>query len=176
MRRRIAILISATLAVLVLVMGLVPGAMPTEEALAVVNGPAYMYSVPFVCGYATDDCTEGVKPGNYATLINIHNVYDYPVTIYWKVTRSLPMPLKRTGFWTMGIPWNASKAIQCDLILSRLGMNCQQSQYATGFVVIESYEPLSVYATYTTHLIGEGAAGISIDTEEIGYWYFEPLI
>jgi len=172
MKSRIVILLSVTLAVLVLGMGVAPKAMPTSPDVALANQFYYMYSVPFVCGYSYEYCQDGVKSADYATLIEIHNnSLVNPQPVQWKVTRSLPQPIKRTGFKTWDIPFNASRAIRCENIMARLGMSCAQGEYATGFVVILSISPLDVYVMYTNTY---SAGGGSIDVEEIDYYYIGP--
>jgi len=158
MKNRIVILLSVTLAVLLLVVGVAPTAMPTSPALAQQTG--YEYVVPFVCGWTTD-LLDSVNPGNYATTVNVHNPNPSTVSITWKVVRVWPLHVLRCDFAGLDIKADAGRAFRCKNICNRLGIPHWPPPYFTGFVVIKCYEELDVYAVYTVQYdLGETSIAV----------------
>jgi len=170
MKSRIVIALSVTLAVVVLAMAVLPTAMPTSPVRAA-TVTRYEYAVPYHCGWAGSD-EYGVKPGNYATTINVHNPNVGTATVLWKVVRTYPTPATKTSFNSLNIQNDQGKVWRCTNIWNRLNM--QPGSYVTGFVVLHSFnQPLDVYATYTNEYydwdpgMGGIGIGLSIDVEHI---------
>jgi len=67
------------------------------QAQPVTTGPASVFSVKFVCGLNNTPVNLGalpseppVKPGNYATAVNIHNFHTFPVFLCKKAVLAPP--------------------------------------------------------------------------------------
>jgi len=166
MKSRIVILLSVTLAALLLVVGVVPKAMPTSPVLAQIIYD-YQYVVPFTCGTAVDE-KEGVKPANYCTTVTIHNPQWCSAVIQWKVAKAFPNPMRISGFIVTSLAPDFTLCIRCKQICPKLGMAFPPPRYITGFVVIQSDEALDVYGVYTAAVVGaQGTEEVSVDLEHI---------
>jgi hypothetical protein len=137
-------------------------------------GVRYSYSVKFVCGEQREDppdqrCLPGVRPGIYATEINIHNYHDEAVSIDKFV---LPLVFagepqgREPAFVTVkakdriSLPPNSATMHDCCRIAELL----RGSPLVIGFLEIVSTIELQVTAVYTaTNLRGS----LSIDVEQI---------
>jgi len=161
MKSRIVIALSVTLAALLLLVGVVPNAMPTSPVLAQIYD--YQYVVPFTCGTAVDE-KEGVKPANYATTVNAHNPQLCEAYIQWKVVRAFPSP-RVSDFVQTVIENDQTLCIRCKQIYNRLCMTWPPPKYVTGFVVIQSDEALDVYGVYTCE--DQVNYSVSVDVERI---------
>lgn len=135
-----------------------------------------MYTVKFLCGDAKpgkglEFKLEGVKPGDYATDINIHNPNPQRVVFLKKAVRSLPERTsikpnpsrKRPDF--LGPDYAVE--IDCLDIAIILGLFPPPPQpfFMKGFVVIESPLELDVVAVYTSQSL-EGKS-TTLDVEHI---------
>ena len=153
------------------------GAYEVEEVTPKPPGQqSYVYPVKFVCGSITEpsDGMAGneppVKPGNYATAINIQNVFPETATLRYRasVARAVD-PNVTTG--PVSPPASAeleqyqAMEIDCPQIAGLLGgTEFAQAQFLKGFVAIESDVDLQVVAVYTAGTTGDGAAaGCSTD-------------
>ena len=170
MKSRIAIMV---LAALLLVAIVVPQVAPPSAAA--INGDyIYTWTVPFICGTAQSD-EEGVKPGNYATTISIHNNDPFYATSFsWKVVRTYPGACQVSTWGPGSLGSDKGFTFRCQNICNRIGLAFPPPFYVTGFLVIQSsYDNLDVFAIYTT----ETAEGLSIDVEEIwaSYYYVGPV-
>ena len=151
----------------------------------------FLYSAKFICGSiegsgdnaAADE--PPVKPGNYATAINMHNVLDEPAHLkYWA---SIAFPANDgTGpvSGEVSVQLGARRAME--LGCPQLSMlfaqpDFAQSRFVKGFVTIESDVEIEVAAVYTSekleirtgpspNAIAVGT-GMSMDVE-----YIEPRI
>jgi hypothetical protein len=123
--------------------------------------PRYVYSAKFVCGriqpttgrnsFATEP---PVKPGNYATAINVHNLRDRPVSFDVRaavagieVVDDPPRPV--SGEVTRELGPNRAVEIDCPDIATDLFDGSVQGGFVKGFVRVESTERLEVVAVYT---------------------------
>ena len=126
----------------------------------------FIYSVKFVCGLQTVPSSSfkppaepPVKPGNYATVINIHNFHrDITLPLFKKAVMSipearLPQPSPTSPFKRETL--NPNQAIEVDCreivrLLSTIAPPPPLPRFITGFVEIASLNlPLSVTAVYT---------------------------
>jgi hypothetical protein len=142
----------------------------------------YSYSVKFVCGVQGEDppdrlCLPGVRPGIYATEVNIHNYHDEPVPIEKFV---LPLvvegrPRGREPEFTkvsaqdqMTLPPNTATMDDCCRIAELLfGQPAPAGlRLAIGLLEIVSPRELHVTAVYTV-TNARGGASVSIDVEQI---------
>lgn len=137
----------------------------------------YSYSVKFVCGTQepTQGCTS-VRPGVYATEINIHNFKDTETPIKKYV---LPVVLgehalgREPGFTgpraeeSIVLPPNTATMDDCCRILELLFSFPPPPSFPVtiGFLVIESPQELNVTAVYTATDLRFGF--ISIDVEQV---------
>ena len=102
----------------------------------------YQYTAKYLCGEGDD---AALVRGSYRTAVNIHNPYDFPQDICWKVLSPAPAgnPTRPHPWQTAQLPWDGGIEINCPLISQFAG------QIPTGFVVIRSPNELDVIAVYT---------------------------
>ena len=146
--------------------------------LAEVEG--YHYLVKFVCGYQpiSEPSEEPVKPGYYATAINIHNYTDHTIRIwkrpalhYTELDSETPpvFPVRKFGIR----PYRVLE-IDCPVLWKLT--ETEAGVFMKGMVDITMAEQLSVVAVYTAAGAREAASpipesGVSIDVE-----YVRPLV
>ncbi len=171
MDRRTRILILIGLAALLFTFGMAV----MNEALAEGASPAVTltartaYTAKFMCGFQQDTpappAEPGVKPGNYATVVDFFNPGPKTVNITKRVvlmtrenypTTATTPPTKRFAEKLMS---NGALGVDCKEIVNLLTQNGTPPgpavTYITGFLIIESSlgtvaAPLDVVATYTT--------------------------
>ena len=140
----------------------------------------YHYLVKFVCGYQpiSEPSEEPVKPGNYATAINIHNYTDHSVRIlkrpalhYTELDAEVPpvFPVRKLSIK----PYRVLE-IDCPVLWKLTEI--EAGVFMKGMVDITMAEQLSVVAVYTAAGAREAASpipesGVSIDVE-----YVRPLV
>jgi hypothetical protein len=140
--------------------------------------PAYSYSVKFICGSQPDrpcDCAP-VRPGSYATEINLHNYHGVDVEVEKRVVPLVlaGAPSGREPRWagpratdiTTLPPHSATMDDCCRIAELLLGAPTPSSTPLTiGLLEITSSQALSVTAVYT---VSDPKSGrISIDVEQI---------
>ena len=121
-------------------------------------GPPCIYSIKFICGdqpaipSLKPPSEPPVKPGNYATAINIHNFHQIPVTIQKSAVIANPEekdfgPISMTRVKRVGA--GQAFEIDCQDILS-LFQPQPTNSFIKGFVELRgSFPTLSVTAVYT---------------------------
>ncbi|HEY6419294.1 MAG TPA: hypothetical protein VIX59_09850 [Candidatus Binataceae bacterium] len=181
----------------------VVAALPCESARAQCAGTGgppglnkglCIYSVKFVCGLQQPDPSlqppleTPVKPGNYATAVNIHNFHNnQPVTIAKKAVIANPEgqpPGQISSFQRFPLgPDGAFEIDCCDIVRLLLGVPsdvpCQQlptklPPFIKGFVEVISPVTLSVTGVYTaefcapspTQACAPGPVSIDVVPEE----------
>ncbi len=146
-----------------------------------------IYSVKFVCGLQQPDPSllpplePPVKPGNYATAVNIHNFHNTQVTISKKAVIANPEgapPGQISKLQTVSLPPDGAFEIDCCDIAHLLlnvppDVRCQQlaghlPPFIKGFVEVASPAPLSVTGVYTAEFceapVGQACVGpVSIE-------------
>ena len=147
-----------------------------EELDAASNPAVYpvQYSVKFVCGFVQDDTQAGVKPGNYATAINIHNHVPRivqggkRVALHYRMGTTAPPIQTPFGFTIRSL-----RVLEVDCIDIWAMVGVPPHTYLKGMMHIGLGEPLPVTAVYTAQttldplLPPNSGAGISIDVEQI---------
>lgn len=139
------------------------------------NHNLYQYSAKFICGMQKvtplfkPPSEPPVKPGNYATAINIHNPNDYWVGLHKKTVLAPQEPKQgQPGDWVaFELGPDSAFEIDCPDIIKLLGhtvANAADKDFLKGFVVIASPNELDVVGVYTA---GSKALVNSIDVEEI---------
>lgn len=110
----------------------------------------YIYSVKFICGLQTLPSREPpreppVKPGNYATAINIHNYHGGQVATFKKaiIANGMISPIKSQIMTS-----NQAIKIDCTDIVNML--TPPFPPFIEGFVEFGSTKQLSVAAVYTS--------------------------
>ncbi|MCP4546585.1 MAG: VWA domain-containing protein [bacterium] len=142
-------------------------------------GDMYSYSVKFVCGVEDGDGGEetSVRPGVYATEINIHNYHDVPVRLKKYV---LPLVLRkdriyrepeftrRKGRDYIVLPPNTATLDDCHRISEILYDRPLRAPMPLmiGILEIVSNEELSVTAVYTATGL-KGARPVSIEVRNV---------
>lgn len=128
------------------------------------------YPVKFVCGVPVVEAErEAVKPGNYATAINVHNPsLQGEVRFRKKAVRALPQGVEQpppSEFRVDLLQPNRALEIDCTNIRDLLG-GPPPPEFIKGFVVLLSDVELDVVAVYTAAPPG-ATGGMSIDVETI---------
>ena len=135
------------------------------------------YSAPFVCGWVPPDLPANhvdVKPGNYATAIDIHNHTDFGVAgsmrvaLHYKLGEAWPPRIPLVNF---GVANRRVLELDCADIWAAAKM--EPGTFVKGAIRIGLSEPLAIAGIYTsqTHNNDESGpdagAGHSIDVEWI---------
>ena len=145
---------------------LVIGAMPEPARAAPIKlAPTFVYSVKFLCGLQTTPSSSqlfppptepAVKPGNYATAVNVHNFHRRDVVFVKKAVLALPElqgPPNQPGPFVKGIlgPDQALEVDCTDIVkeLTPPGI-ISGTTFIKGFVEIVSPAELSVVGVYTS--------------------------
>jgi hypothetical protein len=127
----------ARLSILLAVLAVVPASVAQQLPL--------QYAVKFVCGKPD---SRVVAPGQYFTLVNVHNPGRETVPFLKKF--AIALPNQKAGPVTKLIEAKLGSdeafAIECTEIRKKT----QSAGFAEGFVVIESKVELDVVAVYTT--------------------------
>ncbi len=117
--------------------------------------PSFVYSVKYLCGLSTVSSTQflppvepTVKPGNYATSVNIHNYHTKGFVILKKAVISGGRIGKLAG---QDIGPNQALNVDCSQIVRAIPPGpAPLPPFIEGFVEIVSPLQLSVTAVYTT--------------------------
>jgi hypothetical protein len=156
-----------------------PDRPPVEIPIPLPEGlPKFVYSVKFVCGVQTEpDChCAPVRPGEYATEINIHNYLDVEVKIEKHVLPMVfagavagrePRFVGRKASDRLVLPPHSATMDDCcrlrELLLGE--PSGADVPLTIGFLEIISPRPINVIAVYTVTSGKSGA--VSIDVEQI---------
>jgi hypothetical protein len=131
--------------------GLIAALTIIGSAQAQTTPAAAIYPVKFVCGTQapirgqTAPAEPPVKPGNYATVINIEAlVNDVQVASIVSVANSTSKPVSGPGF---GLLVNQTRDITCADISKAIGTS---APFITGFINISPANALTVTAVYTS--------------------------
>jgi hypothetical protein len=139
----------------------------------------YSYSVKFVCGIQDDCRCEGgpVRPGVYATEINIYNDGDVdarvekwlvPIVFGGAVAGREPRSVQSRARDSIVLPPKSATMDDCH----RIGELLYGAQPASpmaltlGFLEIASHQPLNVVAVYTVTGVQGGPVSIEVETVE----------
>jgi hypothetical protein len=133
-------------------------ASPTATATPVPN--VFLYSAKFVCGLQsvqssqfTPPAEPPVKPGNYATTINVHNFHPLLACIAKKVVISHPESEDVNGeispFRRFELGPDGAVEIDCSDVASFFP-NVKLGPFIEGFVEIQSRFQLNVTGVYTS--------------------------
>lgn len=144
----------------------------------------FVYSAKFVCGRMVDvppsDADNGfeleppVKPGNYATTINVHNFRQQEVTIKLNATAvgALPRsvvdepPVPRSTTITRTLGPNQGLELECSDIGDRLDLPDTNLPviFLDGFVRIETTSRLEVVGVYTSQRVIRENSNLTANT------------
>jgi hypothetical protein len=142
----------------------------------------YSYSVKFVCGVQEEDppdrrCLPGVRPGIYATEINIHNYHDQPVSL-----EKFVLPLVLTGSPRgrepdlvtvqakdrINLPPNSATMDDCCRIAELLLGSPAPGRLPLAIGLLEIVSPVELHVTAVyTATNTRGVPSVSIDVEQI---------
>ncbi len=130
--------------------------------------PVLQYAVKFVCGIPGLEAErEAVKPGNYATAINLHNPVAGPLRFRKKAVRALPQgfePIPPSPFTDESIGPDFALEVDCQNIRELLS-GPPAPEFITGFLVLEiPFGDLDVWAVYTAQPPGS-TGGMTLDVE-----------
>ena len=117
----------------------------------------FLYSVKFLCGQQTKlpgppPLEPPVKPGNYATAVNLHNFQPREVIIQKKAVIALPQgqpPGPISNFARDLLLPNQALEVDCSNIVALFPPTIVLPAFIKGFVEIISPVELSVVAVYT---------------------------
>ncbi|MGH9722485.1 MAG: trypsin-like peptidase domain-containing protein [Bryobacteraceae bacterium] len=149
----------------------------------VVIGPLplgrFSYSVKFVCGVQADqDCgCQPLRPGHYATEINIHNFQEreakiekriLPLVLAGAARGREPSVVRPAGIDTLVLPPHTATMDDCCRIAELLfgAPPAQPLPLTLGFLEIVSPVELKVTAVYTVTDLKSGSASIDVKTVE----------
>lgn len=125
----------------------------------------FQYAAKFVCisnNPATSISTASLLPGNYKTVVNVHNPNDQAVKIRTKVALGAKEFISRFVNASLG-PDEVTR-FACDEINNRKFDGAILIHGVTeGFLVIESTDSLDVVAVYTAGPIRGDVASIDIE-------------
>lgn len=147
-----------------------------DVIITVLQCDKYVYSVKFVCGIQEDELADAVRPGIYATDINIHNFHNVKVRI-----RKYVLPLimggnvcgrepdfsGRKADDSIILPPYTATMDDCQRIGQLLfgGISTTPMPITVGFFEIRSPKKLNVTAVYTA--TDHRSGSVSIDVEQI---------
>jgi hypothetical protein len=175
------LLVSVFLFMKPLVTSAAPKSQPLEQAPTQLGTYVWNFSVKFVCGLQPKASAASVgeplvKPGNYATEINIHNYNYRPDIIRQKFlvfangTTEIqePVPALPTPFLSFDMPPDGGLMVSCNRIFQFLNPNVPviptPLPLMIGYLVVLSPLDLDVQAVYTAStpgVITQDATGIS---------------
>ncbi|HEV3113385.1 MAG TPA: hypothetical protein VGY99_23105 [Candidatus Binataceae bacterium] len=121
----------------------------------------WLYSVKFLCGLQSVQSNQfkppaepQVKPGNYATSINVHNFHSSSACLAKKAAIAGPESADITGqvsaFRGFKLGPDDAFEIDCSDIVSLFPAGVGLPPFIEGFVEIQSRSQLNVTAVYTT--------------------------
>ena len=165
------------LAILILLALVVAGSSGFSYAQQCPTSAPFTYSVKFICGLQTFSSglaataifqppkEPPVKPGNYATSVNIHNYLPKDgqfckkavVALTEQATHAKPGPISPLVSETL-VP-DGAMAVTCSDIVALFQGTALPPLFIEGFVEILSPSPLSVTAVYTSQSCLKPVAG-----------------
>jgi hypothetical protein len=122
----------------------------------------FQYAAKFICTAnipGTSQTTGSFLPGNYQTVVNVHNPNERDVRFRAKVAFGGKSLISK--FVDAGLGPDEVTRYICADIREKFGMNFIHG--AEGFLVIESTHTLDVIAVYTAGPVGEGVASIDVE-------------
>lgn len=149
-------------------------AMPLVAGRAAAQAPApiLVYSVAFLCGTlagpdeATPEREGPVKPGNYATAIDVHNFMGEPVAFTKKAVISNPQGQERGKISAKRedkLRLDEALEIDCLDIVRLFAGAASNLKFIKGFVVIESKSELDVVVINTVRSVQRaGTSGVGL--------------
>jgi hypothetical protein len=137
----------------------------------------YVYSVKFLCGEQSDACCEcaPVRPGHYATEINIHNHHDHklsvvkqviPLVLVGAVRGREPQVAGVAARERLVLPGHSATMDDCCRIMEMLlgGKPAGPLPLTIGLLELSSPVELSVTAVYTATDLNTGSVSIDVET------------
>src|SRR3954471_7070155 len=135
-------------------------AMAQEETTAEENAQyRFQYAVRFLCLSnvpGTSQTTHSVLPGNYRTVVSIHNPHDSRVRLHQRIAAFS----KVSRFIERHLEPGRNTDVTCNNIVRDFGIAFVQG--AEGFLVIESTHSLDVTAIYTAGEVGEELESMTV--------------
>ncbi len=120
----------------------------------------FLYSVKFLCGLQSTPANQfkppvepPVKPGNYATSVNVHNFRSVAVCLAKKAAIANSegqTVLPASAFKSVTLPGDGAFEIDCADIVSFFPAGAGLPPFIEGFVEIQSRNQLSVTGVYTS--------------------------
>jgi hypothetical protein len=138
--------------------------MPTKKKRATSQTGRYrfQYAAKFICTSnipGTSQTSGSFLPGNYQTVVNVHNPNERTVKLRAKMAFGGEGLISKFLHESLG-PDDVTRYVCAD-IREKFGMNLIHG--AEGFLVIESTHSLDVIAVYTAGPLGEGVASIDVE-------------
>jgi hypothetical protein len=125
--------------------------------------PHFQYAAKFICttnAPGTSQTTSSLLPGNYTTVVNVHNPHEEKVQLREKLALG---PDHHTPFYEEDVLGpDGMVRLDCETITRRFGPFIHGVE---GFLVIECSHSLDVVAVYTAGPRGGEVA--SIDVEQV---------
>jgi hypothetical protein len=138
--------------------------MPTRAKSASHPGAfAFQYAAKFICTSNipnTSQTTPSLLPGNYQTVVNVHNPNEKPVRMRVKVALGARRLISKWVPFALG-PDEVTRFVCAD-VREKFGIRAIHG--VEGFLVVESSLSLDVVAVYTASpLTGEGVSSIDVE-------------
>jgi len=122
----------------------------------------FQYAAKFICTSnipGTSQTTGSFLPGNYQTVVNVHNPNERDVKFRAMVAFGEKGLISK--FIGDGLGPDEVTRFVCGDIRDKFGMNLIHG--AEGFLVIESTHTLDVIAVYTAGPVGQGVSSIDVE-------------
>ncbi len=132
----------------------------TKAIIVAPTTPRFQYAAKFICWSnipGTSLENRAFLPGNYQTIVNIHNPWTKPVKLRVKIA----WPIEISKFLPFELKPDAVLTLSCEQI-REFGIHLIHG--FEGFMVVESAASLDVTAVY---MAGSKEAVTSIDIEDI---------
>jgi hypothetical protein len=131
----------------------------TGTASAQIEYP-FQYAAKVLCTSnipGTSQTTDSLLPGNYETVVNIHNPGPKPA----RLRKKIATPIGISKFFPATLKDDEAASVNCTEIAQKFDLHFIHG--VEGFLVIESTQSLDVIAVYTA---GRGDVA-SIDVEQV---------
>ena len=135
---------------------------PKKKAVSQTSRYRFQYAAKFICTSnipGTSQTTASFLPGNYQTVVNVHNPNERSVRFRAKVALGGEGLISKFIDGSLG-PDEVTRYVCAD-IREKFGLNLIHG--AEGFLVIESTLSLDVIAVYTAGPSGQGVSSIDVE-------------
>jgi hypothetical protein len=166
--KRCSLLLVSSFALFLACPFMLPTLVIAQEPVIVPSTLKFQYAAKFLCTPNipfTSAATPSVLPGNYLTVINIHNPNGETVRFRKKIALTFPpggqKPGQVSNFIDHQLAPDEALSVDCERIKSGFGFTFVHG--AEGFLVIESARSLDVTAVYTAGKVEGEVESIAVE-------------